>query len=77
MSHISSQIKTKMTYRGFSMEDILLLSEKNGQGEVMSKTGAKWVCAAKEWIDNYHGSIKSKEEFPWYLFDKFYESYST
>ena len=72
------------TYRGFTLEEIVLLSEARGQGEAMSKTGAKGIWAAKEWIDTYwqtdperavreRGSIsKIQKEFPLYSLDKLY-----
>jgi hypothetical protein len=65
---------TKM-YRGFTIEEILLLSEKRGQGEAMSKQNAKGLFAAIEWIDAFHereGNRVPKEPFPWYTFDKLY-----
>lgn len=62
-------------YRGFTFEDICILSEPNGQGEVLSSCNAKGVYAAIEWIDVYHeqnGNKVKKEAFPWYTFDKLY-----
>jgi hypothetical protein len=53
------------------MNDILTLSEENGQGEAMSKLGAKGLFAAKEWIDN-SGNNKPEEPFPLHVYDRWY-----
>lgn len=38
----------------------------------MSKLGVKGLCAAKEWIDQFCGDKRPKEDFPWYTYDKLY-----
>lgn len=53
------------------MKDILILSEEKGQGEAMSKVGAKGLFAAKEWIDNNPNS-KAEEPFPLHVYDRWY-----
>ena len=72
--------KNEFWYRGFSDDDIKLLSLKDGQGEACSKTGSTGLWAAIEWIDNFYalgnkqnGWFYPEEEFNWYGWGRFYE----